>query len=85
MGAKKATQLTLLPATVEKREPPQKRLTNSVREFCSRIGISRAMLYNLWNAGKGPPIIKLGKRTLIPKKGAEKWLKKLEINPTKRL
>ncbi len=50
----------------------------SVREICCQFGISRAMFYKLRQQGRGPAVIKLGKRTLITNEAAEAWRRSLE-------
>ena len=46
----------------------------SVRTFCAAHSISRAMLYSLWEIGKGPPKCRVGGKILIPREGARDWL-----------
>lgn len=50
----------------------------SVKEFTCQHGISRALFYKLLQDGKGPRIIKAGKRTLITNEAAEDWRRSLE-------
>jgi len=50
----------------------------SVKEFCCQFGISRALFYRLLQEGKGPRIIKAGKRTLITNEAAEAWKRSME-------
>jgi predicted DNA-binding transcriptional regulator AlpA len=50
----------------------------SIREFCCQHGISRALLYKLLQAGNGPKIIKVGRRTLITNEAAEEWRRSRE-------
>ena len=54
------------------------RAAAGVSEFCEQHGISRAMLYGLWRAGKGPVFFKAGKRTLISREAAEDWRRRME-------
>ena len=58
--------------------------TYSVSEFCREHGISRGLFYNLLRAGRGPKVIKAGRRTLISQEAAEEWLKRLETSPYRR-
>jgi predicted DNA-binding transcriptional regulator AlpA len=51
----------------------------SVLEFCHAHNISRGTLYNLRKAGKGPKMIKLGRRVLISKESAHEWRKIMEV------
>ena len=50
----------------------------SVSDFCCQHGISRALFYKLLQAGQGPRIIKVGKRTLITNEAAEEWRRSRE-------
>ncbi|WP_221065048.1 helix-turn-helix transcriptional regulator [Methylomagnum ishizawai] len=56
-------------------------LVYSIPEFCKAHGFSRAMLYKLWAEGKGPRVMKIGKRTLISAESAAAWRHSLEIEP----
>lgn len=46
----------------------------SVKEFCAAFSISPAHLYKLNNLGSGPAMVKVGRKTLIPRKGAIEWI-----------
>lgn len=48
----------------------------TVAEFCEVTSICKATLYELWRRGDGPPRVKLGRRTLIPKAKAVRWLER---------
>lgn len=50
----------------------------SVQDFCCLHGISRALFYKLLQAGQGPRIIKVGKRTLITDEAAVEWRRSRE-------
>jgi hypothetical protein len=52
--------------------------TFTIKEFCQAHKICRASLYNLWSAGHGPPVIKVGARVLISAEAAEDWRRQLE-------
>lgn len=41
-------------------------------------GISRAMLYRLLADGRGPRVVRLGRRTLVRREALAEWLRKLE-------
>ncbi len=51
---------------------------HTVSDFCREHGISRGLFYNLIREGKGPRIIKAGRRTLISKEAAEEWRRRRE-------
>lgn len=53
-------------------------LAYSVDEFCRLHRISRASLYNYWNAGVGPKIMRVGSRRLISVEAAEEWRRQRE-------
>jgi predicted DNA-binding transcriptional regulator AlpA len=50
----------------------------SVPEFCRSHGIARSHFYQLLKEGRGPRIIKLGRRTLISIEAAAAWRRALE-------
>lgn len=51
----------------------------SIREFCLAHGISRALLYILLKNGKGPAVMKLGRRTLISAESAREWRERMTV------
>ena len=51
----------------------------SVAEFCEAHGISRGTFYKLLGSGRGPRIIKAGRRTLISHEAAEEWRRRMEV------
>lgn len=57
-------------------------LALSVAEFCKAHGISRALFYKLVRKGRGPVLMKAGRRTLISKEAADEWRREAE---TKRV
>ena len=46
----------------------------SVKEFCEAFSISPAHLYKLNKLGSGPAMVKVGRKTLIPCRGAIEWM-----------
>jgi hypothetical protein len=50
----------------------------SVNDFCREYRISRALFYNLLRNGRGPRVMKVGRRTLISQQAAEEWQRKME-------
>ncbi len=50
----------------------------SVAEFCREHGISRGLFYNMLREGRGPLVIKAGRRTLISHEAAEEWRRRME-------
>jgi hypothetical protein len=49
------------------------RAASTVDEFCVDHRISRSKLYQLWNEGVGPRVIKLGHKMLITQEAAADW------------
>ncbi len=52
--------------------------TYSVRDFCREHGISRGLFYRLLREGRGPRVMKVGRRTLISREAAEDWRRRME-------
>ncbi len=52
--------------------------TYSVADFCREHGISRGLFYRLLREGRGPRVIKAGRRTLISREAAEDWRRRME-------
>src|SRR5260370_21874123 len=50
----------------------------TVPEFCSAHRISRALFYIMARDGRGPRLIKAGRRTLISAEAAEHWRRRME-------
>lgn len=47
--------------------------TYSIDEFCRLHNIGRTTFYGLVKEGKGPAIMKVGRRTLITVEAAQNW------------
>jgi hypothetical protein len=54
------------------------RAVYSVAEFCNAHDISRAKLYQLWDEGAGPRVMRIGTRILISIEAAAAWRAQLE-------
>ena len=50
----------------------------SPTEFCDQHGIARTTLYTLIKEGRGPKVIKVGRRTLITSEAAAEWRQRME-------
>jgi predicted DNA-binding transcriptional regulator AlpA len=50
----------------------------SVESFCQTFGISRSLFYKLRQDGRGPAILKIGRRTLISRGAAERWIEVMQ-------
>ncbi|MDP4119588.1 MAG: helix-turn-helix domain-containing protein [Bacillota bacterium] len=51
------------------------RLTISVEEMAKELGISKPTAYMLANS-EGFPVLKIGKRKVVPVQGLQEWIKK---------
>lgn len=54
----------------------------TVTEFCETHRISRSKLYDLFDDGSGPAVIRVGRRLLISGKAAQDWRKSREQPPS---
>jgi hypothetical protein len=54
----------------------------TVAEFCSAHRISRSTLYNLWTAGTGPTVLRVGTKILISTEAAADWRRSRETHYT---
>jgi predicted DNA-binding transcriptional regulator AlpA len=52
-------------------------LAFSVAAFCAAHGISRSLFYELQKAGRGPRILRVGRRVLITLEAAAEWREQL--------
>ncbi len=50
----------------------------SVADFCREHGFSRGLFYSMLREGRGPRVIKAGRRTLISREAAEEWRRRME-------
>ena len=55
-----------------------KQTTFSIQEFCARNKISRTHLHNMCKAGRGPKMMKAGRRVLISAASEREWRQLLE-------
>jgi hypothetical protein len=46
--------------------------------FCRVHFLSRSKLYELWDEGQGPAVVRVGRRRYITGKAAQAWRQKLE-------
>lgn len=52
----------------------------SIAQFCEAHHISRTHLHNMQKAGKGPRLMRLGRRVLISAEAAADWRRQLEVD-----
>jgi predicted DNA-binding transcriptional regulator AlpA len=50
-----------------------------IKSFCESHRISRSFLYKLIAEGRGPRLMKLGRRTLISIEAAAEWRARMEV------
>jgi predicted DNA-binding transcriptional regulator AlpA len=60
-----------------------RRAASGIDEFCEDNGISRAFLYKLWRAGKGPRRIKVGRKVLMTDEAGADWRREGEEATTR--
>jgi hypothetical protein len=49
------------------------RAAYTIAEFCEAHRVSRSKLYQLWDAGVGPRIMRVGKKVIISSEAAADW------------
>jgi hypothetical protein len=49
-------------------------LAYTVKEFCQHARISERLYFKLQSRGEGPPVIRIGRRTVISREAARKWM-----------
>ena len=54
-------------------------LALTVPEFCEAHRISRALFYLMLRDGRGPRVMKCGKRTLVSSESAQAWRRQMEV------
>lgn len=50
----------------------------TVDDFCQRHSLSRAKFYSLLHEGRGPRIMRVGRRTLVSREAAAAWRRQME-------
>ena len=50
------------------------RATVSLSEFADMLGVSKRLVYKLIDRDDAPPLIRIGRRVLIRRDAAERWL-----------
>lgn len=58
--------------------------TYTITEFCDTHHVGRSTFYELVRSGKGPRLMKVGKRTLISAEAAAEWRRRMEEQPTEQ-
>jgi predicted DNA-binding transcriptional regulator AlpA len=46
----------------------------TLAQFFTRFSVSKSTWYRLAEAGDAPPIVKIGRRTLVPLAAAREWM-----------
>lgn len=55
----------------------------TVPEFCTAHRISRALFYIILRDGRGPRVLKLGRKTLVTADAAADWRRRMEAATTR--
>ena len=55
----------------------------TISEFCRRHGFSVSHYFNLASEGRGPRVMRAGKRVLISREAAADWRRSLEVTPAR--
>src|SRR4051812_34892347 len=50
------------------------RSTISLSEFADMLGVSKRLIYKLIDRNEAPPLIRVGRRVLIRREAAERWI-----------
>ncbi|ART54831.1 hypothetical protein CBP36_11960 [Acidovorax carolinensis] len=58
--------------------PTLSKLAYTVPQFCDGFNVSRTHFYGLLKEGRGPRLMKVGRRTLISAQAAADWCKRME-------
>jgi len=51
----------------------------SIPQLAASIGISRSKLYEMIQRGEGPPVVKLGRRTVVLVEDGRAWIEGLRF------
>ena len=54
------------------------RTTVTLSEFADMLGVSKRLVYKLIDRNEAPPLIRIGRRVLIRREAAERWLTERE-------
>ena len=63
-----------------RRQKPVDKRAYTIPQFCEAYQISRSKYYDDQKNGRGPRIMKVGRRTLISVAAATAWRRRLEAN-----
>ena len=63
-------------------QSPITKLTYTIPQFCDGHNLSRTHFYALLKEGKGPRLMKVGRRSLISAESAAAWRKRMEEETT---
>jgi len=57
----------------------------SITEFCLRNSISSALFFKLAREGRGPRVMRIGRRTLVTRESAAEWRREREAASSPRI
>lgn len=56
---------------------PLPQLALSVEQFCREANIGRSLFFQLLAEGRGPRVKRIGRKLLVPRREAERWIESL--------
>ena len=54
------------------------RKTYTVKQFTQTYNLSRSTIYRLWRDGRGPRVLRVGRKVLITVEAAQEWARAME-------
>ena len=54
------------------------RKTYTVKQFTQTYNLSRSTIYRLWRDGRGPRVLRVGRKVLITVEAAQEWARSME-------
>ncbi len=52
--------------------------TYTVKQFTQAYNLSRSTVYRMWRDGRGPRVLRVGRKVLISVEAAEEWVRAME-------
>ena len=50
----------------------------TVKQFTQAYNLSRSTIYRLWRDGRGPRVLRVGRKVLITVEAAQEWARSME-------
>ncbi|MEI2676502.1 MAG: hypothetical protein V9G29_00755 [Burkholderiaceae bacterium] len=54
------------------------KFASGITEFCAQNSLSRTTLFELWKAGRGPKVMRVGRRVLITEEAGAEWRERMQ-------